>query len=277
LTDACGGSIADTISLSVFFQSPCSSVSLTIPEQDWASTLANNNQLPVVIGGYTLANLSTIAFEYRKQGAGWATGFSLTNAQLSPNSAQATWNTNALSDGQYELRLKLTCPQGVVYSQSVDGRIDRAAPVPVGNTQPTNDIYLTGSTIGIRYSEFIDCSRLTSDNVIAKRLSNGQTIPVTVGCNQDQLIITPSVSLSAYTGDVISLTLTGVSDLYGNLRSTPDIWSFDVGSTSAATGSKALSIAITNSPLSESAIGTMKLFSVALQLRFLRIGLSILG
>lgn len=261
--DACGanltggGTVLETIALSAYFQSPCSGIALTDLESEWLKSSVTTNQLPMSISGYTLANLSKVAFQYRQLGAGWETVEELTNARLSTTGTTPyTWTIpNTLKDGQYELRLKLTCPQGTVYSQSVDGRIERTPPVPVGTPQPSNDVYLTGSTIGITYSEPVACSLITASSVIAKG-RNGRVIPVSVGCNGDQVVIRPTGSLTP--GEVVSLTLTGIADQYGNKRTTPDDWSFRVGSTTAATGVSALSVAVSNSPLSESATGTMK-------------------
>jgi hypothetical protein len=54
-------------------------------------------------------------------------------------------------------------------------------PVPFGNTLPNVDIYVLDSTIGISYNESLNCANITNNSVVAKRRTNGQTIPVTVG------------------------------------------------------------------------------------------------
>ncbi len=252
VTDACGGKALQTVELSVFFQSPCSSISLLSPETNWVSTQANNNSVPVQISGYTVANLTNVTLQYQPQGGTWANGPTLTAAQLnnSPNGTTTNWNTAGLFDGPYTLRLRLTCPlgggaTGTVYSNRADGIIDRVAPIRFGNTQPTNDNYQPGSNIGVSFSENLRCSTITSSNVVARR-SNGQTVPVSVGCFGNQISVVPSGSWASFVGDAISLTLTGVADQYGNTKSTPDTWQFSVGSQTAATGSTALSVAIDN-------------------------------
>ncbi len=268
ITDACGsggtGNVLKTITLSAFFQSPCSSVSLTTPEPNWVSTTADNNSLPVLIGGYTVANLTDVTLQYQPQGGTWTDGYTLTAAQLnnSANGTQTNWNTSGLADGSYNLRLRLTCPTGggaigTVYSSRANGIIDRTAPAPFGNTLPANSTYVTGSSIGITYNEALKCSAITASNIVAKSLTTGQVIPVSVGCYLNQISVVPVGSLAAYEGNLLSLTLTGVADVYGNARLTPDSWQFTVGSTSAATGSNALSIAVAGSPISESSTNTM--------------------
>jgi predicted outer membrane repeat protein len=263
VTDACGGKALQTVELSVFFQSPCSSVSLLSPETNWVSTQANNNSVPVQIGGYTVANLTNVTLQYQPQGGTWVDGPTLTAAQLNngPNGTATNWNTAGLLDGPYTLRLRLTCPlgggaTGTVYSNRADGIIDRVAPVRFGNTQPTNDSYQPGSNIGVSFSENLRCATITSSNVVARR-SNGQGVPVSVGCFGNQISVVPSGSWASFVGDAISLTLTGVADQYGNTKATPDVWQFSVGSQTAATGSTALSLAVVNSPLSENSTNAM--------------------
>ncbi|MEZ0539052.1 choice-of-anchor Q domain-containing protein [Fibrella arboris] len=269
ISDACspnGGTLLKTVALSVYFQNPCSPVTLTLPDANWVSTIADNNTLPVLIGGYTWANLTNVTFQYRPTGgSSWTDAFTRTQAQLnnSVNGTQTTWNTTGLTDGTYDLRLKLTCPlsggaTGVVYSARNSGVFDRSVPVPLGNTQPTNSTYAAGSTIGIRYNENIACAQLSASNVVAKRLSNGQTVPLSLGCFQNQIVLTPISSLTPFTDEVISLTLTGVADVYGNARITPDSWAFRVGNTAPASTTNTLSIAVSGSPISESSTGAVQ-------------------
>lgn len=267
LLDACspgGGTPLKTVSLAAFFQSPCSSVSLTTPDQNWISTLADNNSLPVLISGYTLANLTNVTFQYRPTGGTYTDVFTLSQAQLnnSVNGTQVNWNTTGLADGTYDLRVKLTCPLGggavgVVNSARITGLFDRSAPLPLGNTQPANSTYVAGSTIGITYNENLACAQLSASNVVAKRVGNGQVIPVSVGCYQNQVVITPLSSLTPFTGELISLTLTGVSDIYNNARTTADSWAFQVGTSPVVSGTAALSITLSGSPLLENSTGTM--------------------
>ncbi|WP_461081383.1 Ig-like domain-containing protein [Spirosoma flavus] len=273
ITDGCdsdlgadGRDIANPILLSAFFQSPCSSASLVTPETGWISARADNDRIPVQIAGYTQANLSKITLQYRETGGGnWLDAFSLNANQLanSVNGTQATMNTSSIADGGYSLRLKIECPTGnggtnITYSTRVDGVIDRTPPERFSNTLPANDTYAPGSVIGITYNEPLACGRLTSSSATVKRVSNGQVIPVSVGCSNNQVVLLPLASLSPYMGELMSVTLTGVADQYGNVRSTADSWKFAVGSAAVATGNTALSVTISNSPISESATTPMR-------------------
>lgn len=252
LSSGCTGGPSKTIALSAYFQNPCSNVTLVTPEPNWVTTIADNNSLPVQIGGYTLANLTNVSLEYTPQGSnGWQTAFTRTAAQLnnSPNGTLTNWNTTGLPDGAYDLRLKLTCATGnggvgTAYSTRASGIIDRTPPDIFGIPQPASGVFLTGNTISINYDEPLACARLKASTAPVLSLTNGQIIPVTIGCATNQIVIVPTGSLAAFAGQVVSATLVGVADVYGNIRTTPDVWNFTVGSSTAASGSTALSVLV---------------------------------
>jgi hypothetical protein len=271
VTAGCGGA-AKIIALSAYFQSPCSNVTLLRPDPNWVTAIADNNTMPLHISGYTLANLTNLTLQYTRQGTdSWSSGPTFTAAQLnnSPNGTLTTWNTTGLPDGLYDLRLKLTCPVGAgigeTYSNRASGTIDRTPPSLFGVPQPTGGVYQVGNTIGFTYDEPLACARLKSSNAPIMTLkSTGQVIPVSVGCAGNQVVIVPLSSLSAYAGEVLSLTMANVADVYGNLRTTPDTTEFVVNGPVAATGSSVLSLltavgnsSSTTTALPEDAPGTM--------------------
>ncbi|GAB3985572.1 hypothetical protein GCM10028807_01110 [Spirosoma daeguense] len=268
VVDACSNAdfnsrdVAPPLLLSAFFQNPCSSAELTTPEPGWVSSKNANNPLPIWIKGYTVENLNKITIQYSETGSNnWTNAFSLLPNQLTNSTTESVLDVSRLPDGPYSLRLAVECPTGngsfaTNYSLRSDGLIDRRAPEVFGNTLPVNDIYLPGNTIGITYDEPIACRRLTNANVTAKRLSNGQPVPFSVGCAGNQVVLTPQSSL--FLGDVLSVTLTNVTDLYGNVRTTPDAWRFTVGSNTVVTGSRTVSVRSANSPLSESSTSPIR-------------------
>lgn len=251
VTDACGGAVLKTVSISAYFKGECSNVAFVIPEPDWAVTVADANILPVQFNGYTLNSLGRVALEYRPVGeSSWFEGFGRTQSQLnnSPAGTSVDWNTAGLADGQYDIRLKLTCTLttgavGTVYSQRLRGRVDRTPPALFGNTQPLSNTFVTGDVIGATYDEPLNCSRIkTNGGAVLARTRTGQTIPVTIGCATNQITLMPTSSLAPYIGEVLSVTLSGIADVYGNVKPQPDVWYFDVKSAPAATGSRAVSL-----------------------------------
>jgi len=243
VTDACDGSIQKTATISAFFTSTCSPIELSQPEPGWLLTQSSQHIMPVIFKGYSLANTTQVTLEYQRAGSNnWITGFSLPAAQInnSVNGTFVNWNVSTLSDGNYNLRMKLNCPAGVVYSMRSGGIIDRVSPVAIGNPEPTDDEFVRGDQISIQYNEPLDCSGVTPDDVEVKRLSNGQLVPVNVGCFQNRIVIVPLNDISLWVGDSLTVAVTNISDQYGNGKTTVDKWSFIVGNTIPATGPRAL-------------------------------------
>jgi len=245
VTDNCDGGISKTAAVSAFFTAPCSSIQLASPENNWTNTTINNNIIPVLFKGYTVANLTTVVLEYSKAGlSNWTDGFSRTAAQIvnSINGTLVNWNVAGLTDGTYNLRLKLTCAAGIIYSERVTGIIDRKGPQLLGITQPTDDNYVNGDIIAADYNENIDCNSLTNFNVEIKRLSNNQLIEARLGCYQNNIVVVPLTPITSFVGDSMEVTLKSISDLYGNIKPASDSWRFIIGSSVPDVSSRALKL-----------------------------------
>lgn len=250
LTDACGGDSSKTALLSAYFVNSCSNITLDVPENNWVLTSADNNLLPVIMKDYNVAQLTSVTLEYSPAGtSNWTAGFTRTAAQLNANGAigtQVNWNISGLADGAYNVRLKLLCSSGTVYSQRASGIIDRKPPGLFGNPHPTDDSYATGDDISFTYNENLDVSDLNNNHVTLRRLSNNTLIPVTVTGFENKIVISPTTSISSYVGDSFRVVVTGMADQYGNVKAKNDTTRFIVGSFTPASGSTALTVSISN-------------------------------
>jgi len=245
LTDNCGGDIEKTVLLSAFFTSTCSNIVLASPENNWVNSSYDNNILPVLFNGYNVGNLSSVTLEYSKAGlSNWVEGFTRQAAQLnnSSNGTLVNWNVSGLPDGKYNLRLRLNCTNGVVYSERVTGIIDRSAPLLLGRQQPTDDNYVTGDVIAADFNEPVDCSVLTNYNASLKRLSNGQQVDLRLGCYQNNIVIVPLTDIAGFVGDSMEVTLRGIPDIYGNVKPANDVWKFIIGNSIPANNAVAASV-----------------------------------
>ncbi|RFS15014.1 3-coathanger stack domain-containing protein [Emticicia sp. C21] len=241
LTDACDGSIKKSVSLSAFFNSPCSNITLFAPDNNFS---AITNVIPVTMKDYTIANLTNVSLEYSKEGtSNWSTAFTKTAAQLSnsPSGTQVNWDISGIPDGKYNLRLKLLCASNVTYSQTITGIIDRVAPKLFGSPEPTDDNYIVGDQISATFNETLGCANLNNTNLVVKNLKTNAIIAAQLGCFDNKIMIVPLASMGA-TADSIRVTLQNIQDLYGNVKTTPDSWKFILGNSVAATGNKALSM-----------------------------------
>ena len=250
LTDACDESnIEKTVSISAYFNSACSNIILSEPANNWTSTTFNNNILPVLFKGYTLANLTSVTLEYSRAGlSNWAEGFTRTATQItnSVNGTLVNWNIAGVADGDYNLRLRLNCASGIVYSERVTGTIDRKGPLLFGTQQPSDDNYVTGDVISARYNENIDCASITNTYVKVKRLSNNQVIDAGLGCYQNEVVIVPVSPIAGFVGDTIQVTLQNIPDIYGNVKATNDIWKFTIGATIPDASTRAVKLVVGN-------------------------------
>ncbi len=261
VTDACDGSIVKAGKISAFFQSACSGITLVQPEENWTSTAFDQSKLSIILKDYTLAGLTNVSLEYAKEGtSNWINGFTVGANQLqnSVNGTEIIWNITDIQDGSYNLRAKVVCPSGIVYSTRVSGVIDRTPPSLLGRQQPANDIYIRGNEIAATYDEALDCSSVDSSKFTITRLSNGSNIPGRIGCFENRVVITPTQDISAMIGDSFKIVLRNMPDRYGNKRMMEDAWGFMVQSAVPAVGPLALSVSGTNLTVLENSGDTMR-------------------
>jgi hypothetical protein len=252
LSDDCGGNISRSASINAYFSSPCSGVSLAAPINNWSN---NSNFMPILIKDYNIANLNSVSLEFAIQGSNsWVTAFTKSANQLAndPSGTLVNWEVTSIPDGNYSLRLKLICQTNTtVFSETVVGVIDRKAPIVFGIPTPTDDNFVNGDLISIQYNENLGCDNLNNSNLLLKNVKTNTVINAQLGCFQNKIVVAPLASMGVL-GDSVRVTLTGIRDLYGNIKTTPDTWRFILGNSVAATGNTALSLSNTgggNAPI----------------------------
>ena len=260
LSDDCDGSISKSGTISAHFIAPCSAINLVTPEDNWIHRITDNNIIPVQFDGYVLNNLTSVSLEYSSVGtSNWSVGFIRSQAQISigSNGTSVNWDVSLIPDGQYKVRLKLTCPSGTIYTNSVTGIIDRVPPSLFGLPEPNDNNFIVGDFISFNYDEDLTTSGLNNNVVTMTRMSNNGILPVTVSGYGNKISITPSVNLMQFAGDSIQVVVYGVKDIYGNVRTTPDTLFFVIGPFIPGSGPKTANVAISFSPKFENATGTM--------------------
>lgn len=261
VTDACDGSIVKTGTISAFFQSQCSGISLALPEENWVLSAFENNRLPLLLKDYQLGALNNVALEYARAGtSNWTTAFTLQPGQLSNsvNGTELNWNITDLTDGAYHLRARLVCSTGTVFSTRVTGIIDRQAPLLLGRPSPTTDRYRRGDAIEAAYNEALDCTVLDSTRFSLTRLSDGQVMRAHLGCFDNRVVITPIDNISTALGDSFRVTLRNVPDRYGNRRLFADSWSFVVHPETPPVGLLPVNVSGTSLAVLENSGDTMR-------------------
>ena len=105
---------------------------------------------------YEKDKLDRVTIQYLPNGTStWQTLRILQPVDLSdlPGGSKVSVNMGDLPDGEYQLRAKLDCEQGFVYSASIPGRIDRTAPQVFGEPEPSDDIYNRGKELSVTFDE----------------------------------------------------------------------------------------------------------------------------
>lgn len=260
VSDACSGGGSESTSkyVSVSFNSPCSGIILAAPANNWTLSSANNNVLPVQFSGYTLANLQSVTLEHTAAGgSSWATDNTIYQGLITDAiTTTINWNVAGIPDGSYDLRLKLVCASGTVYSQRVTGIIDRNAPLVFGIPEPTNNSYTAGGMIGLTYNEAIN-TQISGSQVQLRRVSDNTLIPVQVSGYQNRIVVVPTSPITGMTGENMRLVVTNIADIYGNTRTVSDTSYFVVGTTVAGTGPTAVNLSSLKNNMMENLTDSM--------------------
>ena len=226
LRSLCDSQITDEISLSVFFESTCSSLIMDLPQDKWVINKSNNNALDVSVSGYDLETTSEIAFQYRKNGTGsWQVAHSIDYNALTDYEEGYThpWNVLHLSDGYYEYRAVLECLDGLYYSPVVRGQIDRVSPMVYNVPEPFDSVYSTGDEISVEFTERIDCDAITSGSVKLFNKSNSSEIAVSFHCYDNKITIFPLTDTTVFENVELEASVSDIQDLAGNEMETQTV------------------------------------------------------
>jgi hypothetical protein len=237
MTDACGVDEEDVSdnTLSAYFASPCSNITLVSPTDGWLSNTSGNNIIPISFNGYNVNNLQSVTLQYAHTGRGdWQPGLVLNQNAISNTGTQnANWNISNVEDGNYEIRLMLQCVNGTVFSSRYSGIIDRKAPQLYGAPQPSDLLLSLGDDISYSFDENIVTSGLNDNKVKITRISDETEIPSQVTGFGNRVNILPTTDLFAnYYGDSLRVVIKNISDLNGNIQTASDTLEFLVGGTS---------------------------------------------
>ncbi len=220
--------------LSVFFNSPCSEVSIFEPNEDWLITQQDQNQLDVHIKDYDKQFLNQVILQYKMaNNNSWNIGLVLSPEDLNNNSPSGSnigtivpWNIQNLEDGIYDIRLKLNCAEGSTFSERKRGTIDREGPSLFGTPTPLDGLFDPSlDEISATFTEDIQCGML---EVLLHNTNTGDLIPITLDCFENGITITPSINLSGLSAANYEVMVQNIKDPYGNLGESVS-WTFVVG------------------------------------------------
>jgi len=224
--------IADTASFSVFFNSPCSEITLHRPEKGWIVSSEDNNRLTLNVRDYVIEDLDQVKLEYAPEGTSdWNTIESFNRQQLETRNTGTSyvWNLDNVADGKYKIRAVVNCSGGLNYSQQAEGIIDRTAPVVFGLPEPVDGVYESGDVISVTFHEAINCFKLNKSGISLRNLSDDQSYDIEIGCSGNRLILIPQGNTTLSQGQYeVSIAPGSISDTYHNLALDTISWQFEV-------------------------------------------------
>ena len=194
-----GETIADTVTFSVHYTSPCSEANLLLPENNWVLNQSDNDTMQIIISEYDVNNihLENIKFQYRRFGENWQTAFFYPKNLLPSDYISEYWDISNLTDGDFELRVLADCgSNGINYSSIAEGVIDRQSLLVFGTPEPADGVLNIGENISISFSDDIDASSVNNQNVSLMSADDSTQITIEIPVYQNTLIITPLDTLS---------------------------------------------------------------------------------
>jgi fibronectin type 3 domain-containing protein len=218
---------ADTLTIGVTFDAPCSDISLLEPQNGWVydqaaaeasefiTIEATDYELDIGTDGSTIQQIGA---QYRRLGTG-ETGPTAWQECVAPQvpdpGASETvfeWvPPEHLADGAYELRAYTQCQRGNGYSPVVTGTIARHGPLVLGTPQPSDGELSLGEDISITFNSFMDCQSVTdSGNVTLTYMSgpdSSSTIPFEAVCDGRMVVITPTAEANDMEGQRIQVSV----------------------------------------------------------------------
>ena len=233
LESACDGAISDEVALTVKFNSPCSSVSIKHPGNNWLVTSNDDNLMKILVFDYDTANMEAVELQYSKAGMNaWTTLAYYDNNLLEESETEMKWNMDNIDDGEYDLRAMVKCASSWGYSAVLTGVVDRRAPKVFGTPEPADGVINKGDLISVRFDEPINCQNISIANVRMTNTETEEVIPVQVGCYDDELIILPNTAGMTFEDVTFRVKVIGVEDLYGNRMQDTVTWLMDAAGAS---------------------------------------------
>ncbi len=233
--DGSPAELASEATISAFFESPCSDVSLFDPVNGWEIN-SSSSMIDVHIKGYTKSQLDQIQIEYTPSGSSnFQTAMVVQSGDLNNNNANGSnlgtvvpVDFTNIDDGEYDIRLKLVCGSSSIFSERASGIIDRQGPSVLGLPEPTDDDYESGDDISVEFDEEISCDPVNT-TVEVLNLVTGNPVSAVVQCIGNKAIVTTLGTPLADQGDAIyQVTIFNIEDMYGN-NTAETTWDFRVG------------------------------------------------
>ena len=173
LRSTCDAAIADTVSLTVRFESSCSPMELANVEDGWVVNAGSDNRLPFTVSGYDRSAFNNILLQYSPAGQNsWQTSRLISVNDLPNNSANLNWDVSNIDDGSYDFRVAVQCDAGVSYTTRFTGSIQRGGLLVEGLPQPSDEILNIGDVISVTFNRQLNEASVGDQTTLTATLFN---------------------------------------------------------------------------------------------------------
>lgn len=246
--------VSDTARFSVYFEAPCSDISILRPRDLWSvNSVTIGDSLEVILRNFDLSgsdifDVDRIGFQYRRVGTNdWIPARNIAvnkTGSVESDSLDAvvrSWISRwqPQTDGEYDLRAYTECSTGnSVYSDPVRGIVDTKAPKPLGPPQPSDEVLKFGASIMATFDEAVSCASIvtsgdganTSVSYLDGPLAGTALAGFEATCDGKTVVLDPPSEMdwTPVEGRLLLASLDGVTDVYGNPVAAPIRWQFTV-------------------------------------------------
>src|SRR6056297_675746 len=229
MRSTCDIAVADTLSLTVRFESSCSEMDLENIDDGWIVNSGSNNKLALTVSGYDKGAFNNILLQYSPVGQNnWTTSQLISVNTLPDNSADLQWDVSNVDDGKYEFRVAVQCDAGMSYTSRVTGTISRGGLLVEGLPTPTDESLNIGETISVTFNRALNESSLSGENVRLTDLTTGEVIASLASVSGRTITITPDVDIPFIQNRLLQASVSGIIDEAGNELLNPITWRFRV-------------------------------------------------
>ncbi|KXX71211.1 T9SS type A sorting domain-containing protein [Flammeovirga sp. SJP92] len=243
---------ADTLEYEVYFNKPCSPVSIYVPESDFVVNYdENGNELLMIkVTDYEVDGLyhytEGLTLEYRREGTeAWteiesvdvdslSNYYELMKLTYPEPTYPFVWNIHedeSIIDGNYEIKVTAECGEyGNSEYNIISGTIDRSTIQLVGSAQPSDGILSIGDAISIDFNKDLDCHLMDSSLItITDTALNPIDFEMICSGSGLEFVITDSL-LDVLNDQVLTVTIDSAAliDFQGNENLEQFTWEFKV-------------------------------------------------
>ncbi|NNC94974.1 MAG: T9SS type A sorting domain-containing protein [Chitinophagales bacterium] len=243
--------ILDTRDITVHFIEPCPDIYIATPNNTaatngWVMNKGEQNLIVYQDFDTTRSTYVETSLEARRVGTNlwddfvtldglsydttYLKEFAKNNNGNIPSFVVSIGNHPNITDGDYELRLKMLCkkPLRETFSNTITGTIDRTSPFLIGNTLPKDGVFSQYDEISAEFNENLDCSKYYGNSLGSFTVFNvtqGVNVSGFVGCFNNKLEFTITDPL-VNNGDSLVATIQDFEDMYSNAIENPIVWDF---------------------------------------------------